>query len=290
MNKWYEASDVDQLFFTIMHDILDNGESREPRGLKCSSIGPIGITLTNPRARVLWNSTREASKSFMAGEFTWIITGSEDLEQIAYYNNKMREYSDGGIILAGAYGPRLENQLPYVINLLKADPQTRQAIITIWRPNPEPSKDIPCTVSMHFRMTQHGLDLTTHMRSNDLWLGFPYDVFNFTSIQEVVAVTLNVPIGKYHHIVSDIHLYEQHFELAKQAVQYSNDSEITPALTIDLPALKNVLYNTDKLVRASTKLDIGIKLELSRDPFAYWIQSKLYERRQYHADRQAQNN
>ena len=56
-------------------------------------------------------------------------------------------------------------------------------IINIWRENPRSSKDIPCTLSLQFFLREASDQLWLHtiatMRSNDAWLGVPYDTFNF---------------------------------------------------------------------------------------------------------------
>jgi thymidylate synthase len=42
----------------------------------------------------------------------------------------------------------IKQQLDYVVEALVKDNDSRQAVLTIWRPSPAPSKDIPCTVSI----------------------------------------------------------------------------------------------------------------------------------------------
>src|SRR3546814_5271713 len=66
--------------------------------------------------------------------------------EIAPWNRHISQFSDDGVVFAGAYGPRINLQLDYVLNKLREDPDTRQAGLTIWRPNPQPSKDIPCKI------------------------------------------------------------------------------------------------------------------------------------------------
>jgi thymidylate synthase len=46
------------------------------------------------------------------------------------------------------------------------------------------------------------------MRSNDVFLGLPYDVFNFTMLQELMAVELGIELGSYIHFAASLHLYE----------------------------------------------------------------------------------
>jgi thymidylate synthase len=47
------------------------------------------------------------------------------------------------------------------------------------------------------------------MRSNDIWMGFPYDVFSFTAMQCLMAMELGLGIGTYTHIAGSLHLYER---------------------------------------------------------------------------------
>ena len=47
------------------------------------------------------------------------------------------------------------------------------------------------------------------MRSNDLWTGFPYDVFQFTAMQILMSMELGLELGSYTHIAGSLHLYER---------------------------------------------------------------------------------
>ena len=63
--------------------------------------------------------------------------------------------------------------------------------------------------------------MTTYMRSNDLWMGFPNDVFQFTCMQIYLAMRLGLDLGTYTHIAGSLHLYERDFEKAKE-----NENEV----------------------------------------------------------------
>jgi thymidylate synthase len=45
------------------------------------------------------------------------------------------------------------------------------------------------------------------MRSNDLFLGTPYNFLQFTTLQEVLAGWLGVGLGSYHHLSDSLHAY-----------------------------------------------------------------------------------
>ena len=58
--------------------------------------------------------------------------------------------------------------------------------------------------------------MTTYMRSNDIWMGFPYDVFQFTAMQILLSMQLGVELGTYTHISGSLHLYERDLVVAKK--------------------------------------------------------------------------
>ena len=75
-----------------------------------------------------------------------------------------------------------------------------------------PTKDLNCTVCLQFFISEGKLYMTTYMRSNDLWMGFPNDVFQFTCIQIYLAMKLNLQLGTYTHVAGSLHLYERDYE------------------------------------------------------------------------------
>jgi thymidylate kinase len=51
------------------------------------------------------------------------------------------------------------------------------------------------------------------MRSNDIVLGFTYDIFAFTMFQEMMANELGLELGTYYHNVGSMHIYQKNFNL-----------------------------------------------------------------------------
>ena len=86
------------------------------------------------------------------------------------------------------------------------------------------AKDIACATSMQFLLRENKLHAVIYMRSNDAFLGFPYDVFLFTMLQELLASELTVPIGNYYHCVASFHLYEKNITAAESLLRVSLSS------------------------------------------------------------------
>jgi hypothetical protein len=76
-------------------------------------------------------------------------------------------------------------------------------------------KDSPCTIALTFRIRDERLLLSVVMRSSDVWLGLPFDVFQFRQLQRTVAHLLNRDIGEYCHHSISMHLYEKDLDRAR---------------------------------------------------------------------------
>ena len=215
--------------------VLNKGNSVAPRG-QVTKEALQQTAIVNMRRPVVTLEERKLSTKFLGGEAYWILSGDNRVETIAPYNKNIINYSDDGQTFFGAYGPRIMSQLDYVVDKLKSDADTRQAVLTIWRENPPATKDVPCTVAVHFMIRDHKLNCHVYMRSNDLWLGFPYDVFNFSMLSHLVCCRLNasastnadvIKPGMLYHTASSRHIYEQHFEQAEKLTKQYDLSAMT---------------------------------------------------------------
>ena len=236
------AFDATRAWVLHTHDILTFGYDVSPRG-KLTKELPQRTMVVDMREPVLLIPERNLSYQFMAAEAYWILTGDDRVETIAPYNKNIAQFSDDGVRYFGAYGPKIMDQVNYVIEKLRNDPSSRQGVINIWREKPPATKDVPCTISMVFSIRDRKVNCHVFMRSSDAWLGVPYDVFNFSMVAHYITARLNEGIDLNPHYepgvlfltAASAHIYEQHFEPAKQLL----------GLTIPIKVSKTpgVLYN-----------------------------------------------
>lgn len=175
------------------------------------------IILKDPRARISATENRGRLISAL-GEFCWYMSGSADLDIIRYYIPTYPPKDAIGSI-RDAYGPRLLgtgefgkpfNQIERVIERLGRKPDTRRAVISLLEPDDlEPGEaEAPCTMGLQFIRRRDRLHMVAMMRSNDAYKGFVHDVFCFTMMQEIIARSLGIKVGEYHHFATSLHLYE----------------------------------------------------------------------------------
>jgi thymidylate synthase len=176
---------------------------------------------------------RKLGSAFLFAEAAWILGGHNDVASIAPFAKRISEFSDDGIFFRGAYGPQIVQQMPYIIESIKNDLFTRQAVISIWKPSPMPSKDIPCTVTCQFMVRGGLLHTFVDMRSSDAWLGVPYDWFNFSMLSAWLMLILrdagiDVELGFLHFKANSQHFYES--DEAKIKSLLAGDFQMNPAL------------------------------------------------------------
>jgi thymidylate synthase len=181
---------ANKVWIRSISEVLEEGHNECPRGISTLEIlnQTIRFDMNYP---VCYHQNRKLSYSFMAAEAYWITSGSMFVEDIKPYNKHIAQFSDDDYIFNGAYGPKFTAQVEHVVNTLLKDPTSRQAVMTIWVPNPIRTKDYPCTVSLQFLIRNQKIYTIVNMRSNDLWLGRPYDVFNFTVMTLRILTALN---------------------------------------------------------------------------------------------------
>ena len=224
----------------LLLDIVTMGRPAGPRGKRTREL--IGVHAKVDATRnIIAHPLRDLNYRFLVSEWLWILLGRNDLKTVARFNSKMAEFSDDGFTLSGAYGPPFAAQLPYVVGKLKDDRESRQAVMTLWRPDPEPSKDQPCTVSLQYLIRNNEITVVASMRSSDAWLGLPYDAFVFTQLANWVRALVDpsIEMGRLILSLGSSHLYEDDIERAR-AVALADElveSIASPLLTAPFPSI-----------------------------------------------------
>lgn len=193
---------------TQLRFLYDYGHVSNPRGLQTNEL-MAAVTAVDMEFPVVHVVGRKLDYRFMAAEALWIISGSDRLSFHPQIEEKLKPYSDNGETLYGAYGIPFVDQLNYIEHTLRKNTESRQAVIAIWKPTPLLSKDIPCTVAIQFLIRMDTLYTNVFMRSSDIWMGLPYDIFSFTVMSTVIAMKLGVTkLGDLQIFSGSLHLYE----------------------------------------------------------------------------------
>lgn len=201
------------------HSIIEESQ----RGRVHTIPEPVTVSFSNPTRRVLLHSVRQPNPYFHVLETAWMLAGLNGARHIAPYNNNIRKSAEEDGSIHGAYGHRWRthfglDQVDTAIQMLKYDPTTRHAVISLWdaRTDLTPLRlnDRPCNTQIMFRIVHGCLDMTVVNRSNDVvWGLLGANYVHMTYLQEVVARAIKVPLGNYRVMANNLHIYQHHWEL-----------------------------------------------------------------------------
>lgn len=209
------AGDADTLFenvITAMQDVDDPNVAKE--------IVNANLVLLDPTRNTMCQCLRKMPIRYAIGELLWYDSRNNTAKAIEPFSTFWKRIQNEDGTVNSNYGYCIHDkfdfdQWNFVKDLLKKDPTSRQAIMHIKEPRNllvNPTKDVNCTIALQFLIRNGALHMITTMRSNDVWLGLPYDVFNFTCMQIRMAMELGVDIGIYYHNAGSLHLYRHDLE------------------------------------------------------------------------------
>lgn len=200
----------------VCENVLRYGDESSPRGMKTKEYLCPTVMVEKPHDCLPVGLGRGVSLKVAAVEAVQLCGAFHDPELMVAASDHFERFREPYTrMMHGAYGNRISVQARYVVNKLSADRDSRQAVVTLWNPgadNLEGKRDYPCTVSLQFLIRDDKLICVTNMRSNDVWLGLAYDMFQFGQLQWTIANMLGCEVGWLVHRPVSLHAYEHNWE------------------------------------------------------------------------------
>jgi len=225
--KQFKSDNFEDIYIAILQELKDNPEFTPcPRGIGAREITNLSFELTDPRNRMVWNKARETNYEFAMKFFIWMLNADTDFSYVAGSNNKAINFIDKKddkampTNFSTAYGPRIAKQLPYIIDELKRDKDSRRCVIHVLNEGDldmlgtDTKEEYPCTDSLSFMIRDNKLCMYTHMRSNNMVLTVCYDAFNFTMFHEYLWKVLretypDLELGTYYQNIVSAHYFDR---------------------------------------------------------------------------------
>ena len=222
------------------------GDPLSSRAGECMEAIGYSDTLDCANETILLHPVRNLDPAYACAEFLWYLSMTDDTTFLQRFAPSYGRFCEDGIHAFGAYGHRWKlnaqinegestiGQLYTALSVLKAHPESRQVVMTMWdgtdlvHAEAVDKKDLPCTLTHQFLMRHGYLHLVTTMRSNDAWLGMPYDVFCNTQLLKLFAVMLGCSTGSYTHNVGSMHYYDKNYEKIKQILDSTEEIPEAP--------------------------------------------------------------
>lgn len=228
----FEAESADSLWREVVKR-LQTGEGilRQPsRAGHTREVLHAALTIRDPRQRWVFSRRPAMNPAFAIAELVWIVAGRRDARFLSYFNHSLHRFAGSAEEFHGSYGYRLRHQFGFdqldaAYQALKCNPETRQVVLQIWDPRADmPTSsgqardpDIPCNTQSQLKVREGKLEWLQIMRSNDVFLGLPHNLIQFTALQEIIAGWLGLELGQYHHISDSLHIYERDLDIVSSA-------------------------------------------------------------------------
>lgn len=263
----YRGTTFADVYRESLSDLLNNPDfESSPRGMACKEIINATLIIENPIINTYSNDRRGSQYKYIAGELLWYFLGRNDVAFIEKFASFWKNIQNEDGTVNSAYGNLLFNpstdsglsQYEWALSSILKDKDTRQAIMHFNLPKHQlySNKDFVCTMYGNFHIRDNKLHFSINMRSNDAILGTATDIAFFTILHQHALLHLketypDLEIGTYTHKVDSFHIYERHFGLVSDMLEYLFIPESIGILTSEL--IKKSGVPTDNLIELYSK-------------------------------------
>lgn len=248
------------LYLDLLSHVLNHGELRSDRtGVGTLSVFGPQIEFDLQKGFPVL-TTKRLTFSHILHEVLWYLSGATDITYLnehrvhVWDGNTTREFLDKRGLVdypAGTTGPLYGfqwrhfggdfrdvkqspgiDQLARLLSILRTDPCSRRMYMSAWNPLDLDKMCLePCHVSFQLYVREGTfLDGKLYMRSNDLFLGAPWNIAAYALLLHMFAHLSGYTPGKLVYTLGDAHIYQSHIDAVRQ--QLSRPVRPFPRLSI----------------------------------------------------------
>lgn len=247
-------------YLQLVKKVLINGETRTDRtGVgTVSMFGPQLVFDLSAGFPLL--TTKRLKLTNILHEVLWYISGATNTDYLTahgvnvWHGNTTREFLDtrgltdydqgetgplygfqwrhfGGDFRDVQRRPGID-QLARLLSILRSDPYSRRMYMSAWNPADLDKMCLePCHVSFQLYVRdQTFLDGKLYLRSNDLFLGAPWNIAAYSLLLYMFAHLSGYTPGRLVYTIGDAHVYLNHFEAVRK--QLARPTRPFPQLSI----------------------------------------------------------
>ena len=241
----------DYYYLSIANKILSEGEMRDNRtGIKAISLPHVCITI----------DLEEDGFPILASKFVGFKTAIKELLWIwQMQSNDVRKLQDMNVhiwdewmqedgTIGKAYGYQLAKytQVDNLIKTIKEDPTSRRMITTLWNIEDLPEMALqPCAFQTLWNINKGKLNCMLTIRSNDWFLGNPFNVAQYAALVYMIAQVTNYKPGRLTVCINDAHIYENHIPQIQEQLGLVDMNEMFDTFITDRFCKPKLVLNED---------------------------------------------
>ncbi|MFW6378741.1 MAG: thymidylate synthase [Nanoarchaeota archaeon] len=187
-------SDAKRLWQEALSYILENGDDYvDSDSRNCKEVFNFCLTIKD-----VADADVEQPVNIMISNKNWLYPSKEELSSIIFKKGSVPayEYTYGGRIFN--FSERLDQVTDHIIPLLKENPSSRRAVISVYDPlcdSAGKNHNVPSLMYMTFRLKKDRLFTTAHLRSSEVFFGWPANLFQLFKLHESISKQLAVESG-----------------------------------------------------------------------------------------------
>lgn len=135
------------------------------------------------------------------------------------------------------FQPYKVDQVDYLLHELRFNPSSRRHVTSLWNIDDLDEGALnPCVWSTQWLVKENKLHLIVQVRSNDVALGNPFNIFQYYVLQRMITQVTGYELGSLTFNINDLHIYERHIDPLLE--QVNRKQYPAPELWIN-PKVKN---------------------------------------------------
>lgn len=242
-----------QTYLDLMQRVLQDGVEKHDRtGTGTRSLFGHQMRFDLQQGFPLLTTKKLHTKSIIH-ELLWFLQGGTNTAYLK--DNGVRiwdEWADERGDLGPVYGAQWRSwpaadgqavdQISWVVSEIKRNPDSRRLIVSAWNVAELPKMALPpCHLLFQFYVADGKLSCQLYQRSADIFLGLPFNIASYSLLTLMVAQVCGLQPGDFVISLGDCHLYNNHFEQARQ--QLSRQPLPLPRMQLN-PAVQDIFAFT----------------------------------------------
>ncbi|RDS85338.1 thymidylate synthase [Dyella psychrodurans] len=188
-------------------------------------------------------TTKKLHLKSIVHELIWFLRGDTNIAYLKEHGVTIwDEWADERGDLGPVYGKqwrawpaadgRIVDQIRWVVEEIKRNPDSRRLIISAWNVGELPKMALmPCHALFQFYVADGKLSCQLYQRSGDIFLGVPFNIASYALLTHMIAQVCGLGVGDFVHTLGDAHLYNNHLEQAR--LQLTREPRPLPHLRLN---------------------------------------------------------